>query len=148
VDGYGKISFGTRSDFRWGDLKDAMDIHDRWRSELEKDGLLAQYISMGDQLHAALVTGADSRPPGPEDALETDMKFDAGSFAVTAVTATCGLTSNAQPHVTEPGHVHYSVRVFHALSPRRTRPIDHAIENVWWNVMRRVIESRYPDPDL
>ena len=33
-------------------------------------------------------------------------------------------------------------------APRKINPIDYTIENVWWNIMRYVIEERYPDPDF
>ena len=28
------------------------------------------------------------------------------------------------------------------------KPMDYTIENVWWNIMRNVIEEHYPDPNF
>jgi hypothetical protein len=44
------------------------------------------------------------------------------------------------------GHVR-TAGTFDEWVPRKMNPMDYTIENVRWNIMRYVMEQRYPDPD-
>jgi hypothetical protein len=148
IDGYGRITFSSPSDFCWDDFEDALKVHDRWRSSLEADGLLAPYIAMGEQLRKALVAPVESHPLTQKgDYLEADVKFDPTSLALTQVTASSGAGAARQPPVHTKGRIRVA-RAFDDLAPRNTKPIDYTIDNVWWKVMRDIIEDRYPDPEI
>lgn len=45
------------------------------------------------------------------------------------------------------GHVRME-RIFDAWVPRKMNQMDYTMKNLWWNIMRFVIEERYPDPDI
>jgi hypothetical protein len=146
IDGHGNLSFGNRLHRSWGDFPNALDAHDRARRELDKDGLLACYISMGEQLRAALDSCAASSPLlQPEDFLVVDLEYDRETLAVARLLVTS--SSGEKPEAIEtPGYI----RVWRGIDgyrPRRTRPVDYLIDNLWWQAMRYVIEERYPDED-
>jgi hypothetical protein len=148
VDGYGSISFGRRVDYHWGDLPSALDTHDRWRQGLEADGLLAPYIAMGEQLQQALRARAESHPlSGKGDFIEADLRYDPSTLAVVRLDVTSGKAGEERKAKETPGRVR-AARRLDDWAPRKMKPIDYTIENVWWSVMQHVINERYPDPDF
>lgn len=148
IDGNGYISFGNRVHRTWGDLPSALDAHDRARRELEKDGLLDRYIAMGEQLRTALDARAASHPLlEKDDFLEVELEYDRDMLAVTRLSVTSRSGGERPPTVERPGQVCVS-RSLDSYTPRRTAPTRYTIENLWWQIMRYVIDERYPDPDL
>lgn len=148
VDGHGQISFSTGRDFGFGDLDSALDTHERWRSSLEADGLLATYVAMGDRLERALAERAKSHPLTEKgDFLEANLEFDPDTLVVKSLTASSGKTEDRQPAIVEQGRVRESRRL-DDWAPRKTSPIGYTIENLWWAVMMHVIEERYPEQEL
>ncbi|MHC4047563.1 hypothetical protein [Bradyrhizobium sp. 23AC] len=148
VDGYGKITFGGRTDFHWGDFPDALETHDRWRKSLQTDGLLEPYISIGEKLQEALLSHTTDHPLTDKgDFLQASLEYEPTTLAVSNLSVTSGKPSEREPPIKTPGHV----RMASALddwAPRKMKPMDYTIENVWWNIMRNVIEERYPDPNF
>ncbi|MFS8037429.1 hypothetical protein ACI7BZ_10775 [Xanthobacter sp. AM11] len=148
VDGDGKITFGGRADFHWGDLPSALDTHDRWRLGLQADGLLEPYIAMGDKLQKALISHTTAHPLTDKgDFLQATLTYEPTTLSVANLSVKSGKPPERESEMKVPGHV----RIAGTLSewaPRKMNPMDYTIENVWWNIMRYVIEQRYPDPDF
>lgn len=148
VDGHGKITFGGRADFHWGDFPNALDIHDRWRQGLQADGLLEPYISLGENLQKALISHTTDHPlTNKGDFLQASLEYDPTTLTLSNLSVGSGNPSERDPPIKTPGHVRMA-STLDDWAPRKMKPIDYAIENVWWNIMRHVIEERYPDPDF
>ncbi|MER8808265.1 hypothetical protein [Mesorhizobium australicum] len=148
VDGYGKITFGGRADFRWGDFPSALDTHDRWRQGLQADGLLEPYIAMGDKLQNALISHITAHPLTEKgDFLQATIEYDPTTLKVSNLSIKSGKPAARESEVKTPGHVRMA-RILDEWAPRKMNPMDYTIENVWWNIMRYVIEERYPDPNF
>ncbi|GAB9248891.1 hypothetical protein BDS110ZK12_78300 [Bradyrhizobium diazoefficiens] len=146
VDGYGRITFGGRGDFNWGDFPDALDTHDRWRQGLQTDGLLEPYIAMGDKLQVALVSHTAAHPLTDKGSfLQAIIEYDRDTLNVIELSVKSGTAAEREPEIKTPGHVRMASSLGEWV-PRKIKPMDYTIENVWWNVMRYVIEERYPDP--
>ncbi|MEO1985129.1 MAG: hypothetical protein ABGX47_00515 [Martelella sp.] len=148
VDGYGKITFGGSADFHWGDFPNALDTHDRWRQGLQSDGLLEPYIAMGDKLQKALFSHTTAHPLTDNgDFLQATLEYDPTTLNVASLSIKSGKPTEREPEIKARGHVRMA-RILDEWVPRKMNPMDYTIENVWWNVMRYVIEQRYPDPDF
>jgi len=148
VDGYRRISFGYGADFYWGDFPSALDTHERWRQALQADRLLEPYIAMGEQLRAALVARAGSHPlTEKDDFLQAFLEYDPTNLTIKRLSVTSGKAGEKDAEIKTPGRVRMA-RNLDDWAPRKVKPIDYTIENVWWNMMRYVIEERYPDPDF
>lgn len=148
VDGHGKITFGGRADFHWGDFPSALDTHDRWRQGLQADGLLEPYIAMGDILQKALISHTTAHPLTEKgDFLQATLEYDSSTLNVSDLSVKSGKPAERDPAIKASGHVRMA-SIFDEWAPRKVNPTDYAIENVWWNIMRFVIEERYPDPDF
>lgn len=148
VDGYGKITFGARADFHWGDFPSALDTHDRWRQGLQSDSLLEPYIAMGEKLQKALISHTAAHPLIDKgDFLQAALKYDPTTFTISHLSVESGKPAERDPDIKASGHVRMT-RILDERAPRKMDPMAYTIENVWWNVMRYVIEQRYPDPDF
>ena len=148
VDGYGKITFGGRADFHWGDFPSALDTHDRWRQGLQSDSLLEPYIAMGEKLQKALISHTAAHPLTEKgDFLQAALDYDPTTFTVSNLSVKSGKPTERDPDIKAAGHVRMA-GILDEWAPRKINPIDYTIENVWWNIMRYVIEERYPDPEF
>lgn len=148
VDGYGKITFGDGADFHWGDFPSALDTHDRWRQGLQADGLLEPYIAMGDKLQKALISHTTADPLTEKgDFVQATLEYNPSTLNVSNLSVKSGKPAEKDPEIKASGHVRMA-RIFDEWAPRKMNPTDYTIENLWWNIMRFVIEERYPDPDF
>lgn len=120
----------------------------RARADLQADGLLEPYIAMGEQLRAALVSRAASHPLTEKgDFLQAFLEYDPTNLTIKRLSVKSGKADEKEAEIETPGRVRMA-RTLDDWAPREINPIDYTIENVWWNVMRYVIEKRYPDPDF
>ncbi len=146
IDGNRRISFGTGYDAGFGDIESAMDTHERWRSSLGADGLLAPYIAMGDRLKRALLEQVESNALTEKgDYLEASLTYDPDTLEVTELKVTSGSKDAMRPAIRNKGFVR-EPRSLDTWAPRKADPVSVTIENLWWAVMGHVIEERYPDP--
>jgi hypothetical protein len=148
VDGYGKITFGGRADFHWGDFPTALDTHDRWRQGLQSDSLLEPYIAMGEKLQKALIAHTATHPLTEKgDFLQAAVEYDPTTFTVSNLSVKSGKPTERDADIKASGHVRMAC-ILDEWAPRKINLTDYTIENLWWNIMRYVIEERYPDPDF
>ncbi|MQW13116.1 hypothetical protein GHK51_22895 [Sinorhizobium meliloti] len=147
IDGYRKIPFGVKSDFRWDDFEEALNKHDYWRDALQKDGLLSAYLAMGERLRDELTAHAQANPPTQvNDFLEADLQYDPLTFVVKSLTISHGAAGGRAPDVVSAGRVRLS-RPFDQWTIKKSNAVERVVNNVWWSAMCKVIEARYPDPD-
>lgn len=146
VDGYGNIPFGRGTDFYWDDFSGALDTHDRWRQNLQADGLLEPYMLMGEKLREALSNHVASNALSVGDFLQAYLEYDPANLAIKQLSVTSCKVGEKDAEIKAPGKVRMA-RDVSDWAPRKVKLVDYTIENVWWNVMRYVIEVRYPDPD-
>ena len=147
VDGRGRLTFGYFADFDWNDLQDALDVHQRWRDGLRRDGLLDAYVALGDELRQALDAKIGEAPLAEiGDFLEVDLTFDATRLAKTHLTISTGSKGGERDKAVEREHVRMTQVVTEHQSPggpKRKSPVEMA-RSLWTFVMRAIIEDRYP----
>jgi hypothetical protein len=146
VDGYGNIPFGRGTDFYWEDFLGALDTHDRWRQSLQADGLLEPYMLMGEKLREALSNHVARNALSVGDFLQANLEYDPANLAIKQLSVTSGKAVGKDAEIKAPGKV-LMARDVSEWAPRKVKQVDYAIDGVWWNVMRYVVEVRYPDPD-
>ncbi|WP_225130970.1 MULTISPECIES: hypothetical protein [Bradyrhizobium] len=103
---------------------------------------------MGDKLQKALISHTTAHPLIDKgDFLQATLEYDPTALIVANLSVKSGKPPAREPEIKAPGHVRIATTLSD-LVPRKMNPMDYTIENVWWNIMRYVIEQRYPDPDF
>ena len=94
-----------------------------------------------------LKAAAEEHPlSSSSEAYCVELAYDPSGFVITTLKVTSADRADMPPLLDTPGHV-LQHRLFSDWTPRKRNPLDYTIENLWWIVMQKVIEARYPDPD-
>lgn len=82
VDGSGRLTFGWKADFFWGDFEPALERHQAALSKLKGDGSLDGFVDITDRLDKALKAAAVADPAETEDeGYQLDLTYDPQSLA-------------------------------------------------------------------
>ena len=145
IDGYGKISFGHRNDFRMCDLEDAVRVQERWRAILETEGTLGAYVDMAMDVQDRIKMVLETTPLKDESYfVEVNLKYDVRRMTITKLNVRVGQSTRGEKDYARKGHVR-ATRHLSDWAPKRTDKVSYTMENVWWAVMTHVLEERFPE---
>ncbi len=145
IDGYGKMSFGHRNDFRMCDLEDALRVQEQWRATLAAEGVLEAYVDMATEVQDRIKMSVESKPlKDKSDFVEADLKYDAAHMTIKTLKVKVGQSVKSEKDLARKGHVRVT-RNLSDWAPKRTDKVSYTVENVWWAVMTHVLEERFPE---
>lgn len=143
----GEMRVRAKTMMGWDDFARDLDDHKNWRVSLEKDGLIGSYATMADTVLAKLtrLSGELVQLP-PNGALSVDLSFNAETFDIISLDARLiDISSNGVPaDFVETERIRV-VRQHSYLIDKRNTPLQNIVEGLWTDVMRHVLDSRYPD---
>ena len=106
------------------------------------------HIAVGEKLQEALFshTAAHSLTD-IGDFLHASLEYDPATLTVLNLSVRWVKPSDREPSIKTPGHIRVA-RALDDWAPPKVKRMDFTIEQVWWRVMRHIIDERYPDPDF
>ena len=144
VGAYG-LSFGDRGVFQWGDLNDALTIHERRRSCLDSKGVLKAYIALGDALRQRLDTlKSDSRSDADNVAFRACLAYEPATLAIVDLAVSLAEEGVKSLETSRSGTIEVVRELVH-WTPKKQSKRDYTLDNVWWRVMQLIVEDICPD---
>lgn len=146
INGNNKISFSAPK--LWVDFSNALDFYDRWVKSLKADGLFEAYLLMGDRLRTELAAHTSGLEPTEAGAfVQVTLEYDPLTFLVIDLTIKSGISASKADEIKSLGKI-CLIEMLKGWLPRKVKPRDYMINNLWRSVMSYVIEERYPDNSL